>query len=158
MALNSKPNEQLLGMANRFQLVIDQGTYDLGSWSKVTGLDVTWDIAEYRSGDSWNYRWYQPGNTKYTPLTLERAACKDSETVKKWLDATATAPKVYTGSLILYDANADKVMTWELNNVLPNKWSITGFEAGTSKIALETLQLNHLGFLADEKKLGAAAS
>ncbi|WNV87981.1 phage tail protein [Umezawaea sp. Da 62-37] len=149
---------QLLGMANRFMLEIDEGTYNLGSWSKVTGLDVTWDIAEYRSGDGWNHRWYQPGNTKYTPLTLERAACADSKTVQAWLNATAKTPKVYTGSVILYDANAREVMRWDLNNVLPNKWSVSGFEAGTSKIALETLQINHLGFLTDEQTLGGAAS
>ncbi|WP_328455229.1 MULTISPECIES: phage tail protein [unclassified Amycolatopsis] len=145
-------DKQLLAMANRFKVVIDQGAYDLGSWSKVTGLDVTWDVAEYRAGDSWNHRWYYPGNTKYQTIKLERAACKDTNVVKKWLNEGATKPKFYTGTLKLYDANNDAVTEWELRNVVPAKWSIAGFEAGSSKVALETLELQHLGFLDDEQK------
>ena len=40
-----------IGLANRFKVKIDNGTYDLGSWAKVDGLEVTWDLAEYRAGD-----------------------------------------------------------------------------------------------------------
>jgi len=50
-------------------------SHDLGSWAKVDGLDVSWDIAEYRAGDGGNYRWYFPGNTKYSNIKLARAAC-----------------------------------------------------------------------------------
>ena len=52
-----------IGMANRFTVVIDNGDYDLGSWSQVDGLDVKWDMAEYRAGDGGNDRWYFPANT-----------------------------------------------------------------------------------------------
>ena len=44
-------------------------------------------------------------------------------------------------------------MDWELKNVMPVRWSITGFDAGASRVATETLELNHRGFLADEMKL-----
>jgi hypothetical protein len=42
---------------------------------------------------------------------------------------------------------------WDLKNVMPVRWSITGFDAGASRVATETLELAHLGFLADEMKL-----
>ena len=28
---------------------------------RSTGLDVTFDVVEYRAGDAWNERWYCPG-------------------------------------------------------------------------------------------------
>ncbi|MFD9702945.1 phage tail protein [Lentzea sp. NPDC059081] len=145
---------QLLGMANRFVVKIDQGGFDLGSWSKVGGLDVTWDVGEYRAGDDWNNRWFSVGATKYSPITLERAACDDTVTVKKWLDETALKPAYYSGAIVLLDATSVEVFQWTLRNIIPMKWSIAGFEAGASKVALETLQIQHLGFLTDDRKPG----
>jgi len=139
-----------IGLANRFTLKIDDGDYDLGSWAKVEGLDVKWDVAEYRAGDAGNHRWYLPGITKYTDIKLTRAACPDSATVKKWLDTTATKYKASSGKLTLHDSANAEVMSWELKGIMPVKWSITGFDASASKVATETLELAHLGFLDDE--------
>jgi hypothetical protein len=36
-----------------------------------------------------------------------------------------------------------------LENAVPTKWSIQGFDAGASKVAIETLVVAHAGFLAD---------
>ena len=33
------------GLAQKFEVKIDDGAKDLGSWTKVEGLDVTWDVA-----------------------------------------------------------------------------------------------------------------
>ena len=58
-----------LALANRFKVKVDApGEIDLGSWAKVDGLDVTFDVVEYRAGDAWNSRWYCPGATKYSSL------------------------------------------------------------------------------------------
>ena len=59
-----------LGVGMRFKVTIDDTNYDLGSWSKVSGLDVTWDIAEYRAGDGQNDKWYFPGLPKYSTVKL----------------------------------------------------------------------------------------
>ena len=44
-------------------------------------------------------------------------------------------------------------MTWTCEGAFPAKWSVVQFDAGTSKIATETLEISHVGFLVDEKKL-----
>src|SRR4051794_24096230 len=41
-----------------FEVIIDQ--YNLGYWSKVDGLGVKFELAEYRAGDGANYRWIEP--------------------------------------------------------------------------------------------------
>lgn len=141
-----------LGLANRFKVTIDKSDYDLGSWAKVEGLDVKWDLVEYRSGDGGNNRWFFPGKTDYSTIKLTRAACTDTGTVKKWLSTTSFAHELQSGKVELLDSKGEPVADWTLQNVLPLKWSITGFDASSSKVATETLELAHLGFLEDEVK------
>jgi phage tail-like protein len=143
----------MLGMANRFTVKIDQGQYDLGSWAQVDGLDVKWDIAEYRAGDSGNDRWYFPANTHYSVVRLTRAASTESEAVRSWLDSTSFKWAPQTGTVALYDSASTQIMSWDLKAVMPVRWSITGFDAAASRVATETLELTHRGFLKDEMKL-----
>lgn len=140
-----------LGLAMRFVVKIDNTPYDLGSWSKVTGLDVAWDVCEYRAGDNDNERWYFPGVTKYSTIKLERAAeSKGTSSVQDWLNSNSFGFEVQSGSIELQDAKKSKVLSWTLRHVIPVKWSVSGFEAGGNKVALETLELAHMGFLENE--------
>lgn len=140
--------EAQLGLSMRFDVKID--AFDLKSWSKASGLEVSWDLCEYRAGDAGNERWYFPGLTKYQTIKLERAANPtDTETVKKWLDSNSFAHEIQTGTIVLKDAKTTEVFSWTLRHVLPVKWSINAFEAGSSKVAIEVLELAHMGFLDD---------
>jgi phage tail-like protein len=143
-----------LGMANRFTVKIDNGAYDLGSWAQVDGLDVKWDMVEYRAGDAGNDRWYYPGNTHYSVVKLTRAASEESTKVRQWLDSTSFKWKPQIATVTLYDAYTKPVMPWELKHVMPLRWSVTGFDANASRVVTETLELAHRGFLLDEIKLG----
>jgi phage tail-like protein len=143
----------LLGMANRFTVKIDNGEWDLGSWSQIEGLDVKWDIAEYRAGDSGNERWYFPGNTHYSMIRMTRAASTESAKVRDWLDKTSFNWAPQTAHIKLHDSSGTPIVPWELKKIMPVKWSISSFDASASRVATETLELNHMGFLADEKRL-----
>lgn len=150
-------DDALFGLQMRFKLTFDTvKAIDLGSWTKIEGLDVAWDVCEYRAGDRGNYRWYVPGLTKYTELKLTRAVTKeDTPKVKKFLDDNSFKYKKYqggTGELAILAADHTEVMKWKLEQVMIKKWAITGFNAGQSGIATETLDLVHLGFLDDDVK------
>jgi phage tail-like protein len=141
-----------LGLANRFVVTVDGGP-SLGSWAQATGLEVSWDYAEYRSGEDWNHRWFFPGMTKYPTVKLTRSAdATDTPLVKKWLDDTSKAFKPATLTIELRDAHNKEVFKWTCKNAVPLKWSVAGFDATSAKVALETLELTHLGFLDDEQK------
>jgi phage tail-like protein len=142
-----------LGLANRFSVTIDFAKYDLGSWAQVDGLSVKWGVAEYRAGDAGNNRWYFPANTEYTTVKLTRAASQDSNAVKKWLSDTSFTWQPYTGHVVLHDSGGAEIMNWTLVQVMPVHWQIVGFDAMASKVATETLELAHLGFLEDAKTL-----
>ena len=150
-----------LGLANRFQLSVTvPAEMDLGSWNKVEGLDVKFDVAEYRAGDNGNDRWYFPGNTQYQTIKLTRGVCKDTATVMAWLAKTAKGEdKIPTNTAILKLFGADHgtpIHTWELRSAFASHWNVGGgFEAGASRVVTETLEIVHMGVLDDEFKIGA---
>jgi phage tail-like protein len=146
-----------LGLANRFVLtLIAAGAPDFGSWQKAEGLDVSWEVAEYRAGDAGNDRWYLPGNTKYSQIKLSRATCQDSKLVQKWLDATSFDHKTgQAATLSLRDSTGTGVvLEWNFDHIMPVKWSVGGFDAGASKVQVETLEFAHMGFLKDQTEFG----
>ncbi|WP_158893768.1 phage tail protein [Amycolatopsis anabasis] len=144
-----------VAMANRFKVTMTgKSEYDLGSWAKVEGLDVTWEVAEYRAGDAGNDRWYFPGNTKYTNVKLSRAVSDETQKVKQWLDKTSFETELFVATVALFTIDYTSPLSdWELRDVMPVKWSITGMDAGASQVALETLELAHRGFLNDQKQV-----
>jgi len=143
--------EALMGLVPRFLVKIDASKYDFGSFNTVKGLDVTWDIAEYRAGDAKNERWYFPGVTKYSTIKLERAVDPvGTAGVRKWLESNSFKYEIQSGKIELQDATGKEVTHWTLRHVIPVKWSIVGFDAGQSKVATETLELAHMGFLENE--------
>jgi phage tail-like protein len=140
--------DSMLGMTMRFSVTIDG--VDLADWSKASGLEVTWDVVEFRSGDNSNERWIAPGIAKFPTVKLERAANKDaSQKVRDWLNKTSFTHTPKSGKIELQDAGKAVVATWELANVMPVKWSIVPFDANGNKVALETLELAHTGFLVE---------
>lgn len=145
-----------IGLANRFVVSMSgKQEYDLGSWSKAEGLDVTWDVAEYRMGDGGNDRLYFPGNTKYTNVKLSRAVSDEFKLTKKWLDSTSWEWQAFEGFIQLFTSGGKPVpkAEWSLRDVMPAKWAINSFDAGASQVAIETLELVHRGFLDDLTRL-----
>jgi phage tail-like protein len=141
------------GMAHHFVVNVLNGPYDFGTWSKVSGLSVTWDVCEYRVGDAGNACWVVPGTTKYQKVKVSRAACFDSQTVQEWLVETSRSVTPLSGAIVMCDDRNLPILSWELKEFFPCGWSITDFEAGgASHAAIETLELVHSGFLGDETK------
>jgi phage tail-like protein len=144
-----------IGLANRFVVTMSGiKKYDLGSWQKADGLDVGWDVAEYRAGDNGNDRFYFPGNTKYNNVKLIRAISDETAKVREWLDSNSFKFTPYVGSIKILDAHGEDIpgADWELRDVMPVKWSVSSMDAGASSVSIETLELAHKGFLKDEQK------
>jgi phage tail-like protein len=147
----------LIGAANRFLVSIIPDGFSLGSWQKAEGLDVTWDMPDYRAGDGGNQRWYFPANTKYQSVKLIRAACDQSHLVRDWLNKNSFNHSLSRCNVLikLYDASGGTPMVeWELRNAQPKKWSINSMDAGASAVSIETLEFEHEGFLEDETLIG----
>ena len=139
-----------IGMNHRYTVIIDNFAYQLGDWSKVTGLSVTWQQLEYRVGEYGNNVWLYPGTTKYEPITLSRAAGVSSRIVKSWLAQTSKNMQPQSGTIQLVDYLGIPLVQWRLNEFFPIAWSVDSFDAGAARPAIETLKIVHTGFLEDD--------
>jgi phage tail-like protein len=140
-----------VAMTHHFVVSIDDPVYDLGTWSRASGLQVSWNICEYRVGDQGNKSWVIPGTTKYSNIKLSRAACIDSNDVQMWLAQTSTNPTPLSGAITLVlTTGLIPIVRWRLDEFFPVAWSITDFDADQGKPAIETLEITHGGFLFDD--------
>jgi hypothetical protein len=113
------------GLGYRFVVTANAGEVDLGSWTNVSGLEVTMDVIDYRPA----------GGT----ITLHRAAGSESLLVKEWLQKLAQTPDRPDLEISLLDSAGETIATWTFAEVFPTKWSIAGFEGSESVVAMETL-------------------
>ncbi|MFI6025460.1 phage tail protein [Amycolatopsis magusensis] len=143
---------QDLAMAHRF--VVSAGSRDLGAWSKVSGLSVKWDLAEHWVGDSDQYFKYA-GVPKFERLKLSRAAERaGTGAVKAWLEEVKSSGGTpEEGAIAMLTSSGDSVTSWTLREMFPVAWQISEFDAGASKVAVETLEIVYSGFLAPGSNL-----
>lgn len=148
------------GMSFRFKVHLDH--VDTGDWSACSGLKVDFKPEQLRSGGRYSSARWMPGEVSYPRLVLRRAInAKGSEKVQKWLkdnawkwmrDSFDVEDAGGSASIYLYDAYDHPVMKWTLKGVRPAAWSGPDLDAATGKVALETLELVHRGFLIDVLK------
>jgi len=143
----------VLAMAHRF--IVTAGTRSLGAWTKVSGLSVDWDLAEHRVGDSDQYLKYA-AIPKYGKLKISRAAEETGTiAVQEWLAEVKTSGGTpEEGSIALLTSGGAEVAVWALREMFPISWSISDFDASTSKVAVETLQIVYSGFLTPGGRYG----
>jgi phage tail-like protein len=152
MTNGQKKTRSHVSMSHRFVVTIDKTEYDLGTWARVSGLQVSWNPCEYRVGNKGNQFWILPGTTKYQNIKLSRAACADSQTVQNWLVQTSRNPTPLSGTIKILGPDGTPMVQWRLNEFFPIAWAIVDFDADQGKPAIETLELAHTGFLNDQSK------
>jgi phage tail-like protein len=141
-----------VAMTHRFTACVDDSDYDFGTWSQVSGLDVSWEEVTYRPGERSDTEVFG-GAVRYSPIKLARAACADSAIVKAWLTKTAAGRQPLSGAIHMLDFLGMPIITWELKQFFPISWSISGFDSSSATTAIEELSLAHAGFLDSEARL-----
>ena len=151
-------DQSTIGLANRFHVVIDPGSFDWGSWQKAEGLDVS-------VGDARVPR----RRRRQRPLVLPgQHQVPAGEAAARGLRRLEEGAGVAGQQLLplrqepgarctinLYDSTGTKVvLDWELKNAIPKKWSINSMDAGASQISIETIEFDHEGFLKDDMTIG----
>jgi phage tail-like protein len=128
----------------RHSFVVNIEGHDLGSWQKVSGLDVAFDVIEFREGSGPTR--YFPGATKYTTIKLERTFTGDTK-LTDWFTAFSQTPtERVRGTIILFDPAHTEVARWNFENAWPQKLTGPVLNAGTNDVPVESIELVHEGF------------
>lgn len=152
---------RLFGLSMRFTVIFSNGGNidQLGDWSSCKGLKVDFKTETVKSGGGYNGEVKLPSQVVYSPVVLERAMEQQSsqnlqvwlgQLVNNWMDydGTGEAPTPSgTVQITLKDVQQNTVASWTLANAYPASWTGPSLDANHNAVAIETLTLEHQGFL-----------
>ena len=117
------------------------------SCSEVSGLEMEYDIIEYRAGDSPVFtKQKMPGLRKAGEVTLKKGIFKDDKAMWDWINKVKlnTIQRETVTINLLHEAGSPGER-WEVVNGWAEKTTVEGFKADGNTAAIETLVLAHEG-------------
>lgn len=129
----------------RFRYKVEIDGLDAGGFSEVTGFDASIDVMEYREGDMVQTPMKIPGLKKYGNITLKQGLA-DSMVLYDWIIAGVNgAVDRKTITITLLDEEEAPAASWQVINAWPTKYTAPDFNATSSEVAIETLEIAHEG-------------
>lgn len=120
----------------------------LGAFNSCDGLGVEFVMEQREEGGNNGYVWQLPTRIKYSNVKLSRPVTKASAKVTKWIASMANGVKRKTATIEARTLEGTVISTWSLVDVVPVRWTGPQLSAESPKVATETLELAHHGFLA----------
>ena len=129
----------------RFRFKVEIDGLEAGGFSEVTGFDASIDVMEYREGDMVQTPMKMPGLKKYGNITL-RKGLADTTVLYDWITAGIEGVvERKTLTITLLDQTESPVASWQIINAWPVKYTGPDFNATSSEVAIETLEVAHEG-------------
>lgn len=126
---------------NVFYRVSIDGLISLGTWTKVEGLGMEYQVTEYREGGVNGYMHKIIGPAKFTNLRLSRPVDVTSPLLMTWLVMNQVAIKPQTMAVTAMTAAGDNITTWSLIGVVPVKWTGPSLDIMSNAVSTETLEV-----------------
>jgi phage tail-like protein len=132
-----------------FSVTIDKA--ELGSFNSCDGLGCEVVIEQREEGGNNGFVWQLPTRIKYGNVKLSRPVGKDSAKLTAWLISFATGVERHTATISARASDDNKIVaSWHLDGVIPVRWSGPQLSLDSPKVATETIELAHHGFLPPE--------
>jgi phage tail-like protein len=120
---------------------------NLGAFNSCDGLGCEFVMEQREEGGNNGFVWQLPTRIKYGNVKLSRPVGKDSAKLTAWLCSFASGVARQTATICAMTGDRDVVATWNLDGVIPVRWSGPSLNPDTAKVAMETVELAHHGFL-----------
>jgi phage tail-like protein len=120
---------------------------ELGSFNSCDGLGCEVVIEQREEGGNNGFIWQLPTRIKYGNVKLTRPVGKDSAKLTAWLASFATGVTRQTATISARGSDNEIVASWSLDGVIPVRWSGPQLSPDSPKVATETVELAHHGFL-----------
>lgn len=131
---------------SRYYVQIDHVTKAV--FSEVSGLQMETELFPYTEGGNNEYIHLLPGVSKVGNVTLKRGISVDNELFKWYLRIAQGIMDLRTVTITVYATDGKQVVRWELLRAFPCKWTGPQLAASNESMALETIELAHMGVLA----------
>lgn len=114
----------------------------IGFFMSCTGLELTFDVYEYREGGRNDIVHRLPGGLHYPNLLLSRGLTR-SDILLRWFWATQT--KAERKEITLTLGGGPDERSWTFSDAFPVKWTGPQIDSQGSSIATESLEIAHGG-------------
>jgi phage tail-like protein len=130
----------------RFHLSLDQ--HAIGWWNSFEGLGMETAIEQREEGGENRFIHQLPTRLKYSNVKLSRPVNEDSPKVAAWFMSIANVRPTNQNACVQAVSGKDNkvVVEWNLENVVPVRWTGPSFNVESPKVATETLELAFHGF------------
>jgi phage tail-like protein len=129
-----------------FSVEIDNGD-NLGLFSTCDGLGCEITVETRQEGGNNGYSHQLPGPMKYSNVKFTRPINADSAKVAAWMQSAVTGVNRCTAVIQALTLDGTVVCEWTLHKVIPVKWTGPQFNSDGPKVATETLEIAHHGFI-----------
>jgi phage tail-like protein len=135
------------------RFVVQLDDMDLGAFNSCEGLGAEVVIEQREEGGNNGFVWQLPTRIKYPTIKLSRPLTRSTEQVAKWFTATMTGGRARsdtartTGYIQAMTGDGTVVATWGLLDVVPVRWTGPSLNPESPKVATETVEIAHHGFL-----------
>ena len=135
---------------------LSQETLDT-RFQSVSGLSAELQTETLKEGGQQQFEHILPVRSKYNPLVLKRGLLKDSKLIQ-WCQSAIDDFDIQPLDLLVHllqlkganeaqeNPTLEPLMTWNVFNAWPKKWSVSDFNAEQNAIAIESLELNYSYF------------
>lgn len=127
-----------------FAVKIDDS--DLGTFNSCEGLGCEVVIEQREEGGNNAFVWQLPTRLKYTNVKFTRPLGADTTKVARWFASMTAGVKRRTATIQVMSGDGKVVATWELDGVVPVRWSGPSLNLDSPKVATETVEIAHHGF------------
>lgn len=128
-----------------FSVKIDND--DLGYFISCEGLGVEVVLEQREEGGLNGQVWQLPTRLKYTNIKLSRPLGPDTVKITKWFASMTAGVKRSTATIVAMSSEQHTVATWNLAGVVPVRWTGPSLNVDSPKVATETIEIAHHGFL-----------
>jgi phage tail-like protein len=120
---------------------------NLGWFNSCEGLGLEVVIEQREEGGNNGFVWQLPTRIKYSNVKLSRPVGEHSAQLTAWLCSFANGVERHTAVITAMAREGQVVARWNLDGVIPVRWSGPSLNPDSPKVATETVELAHHGFL-----------
>ena len=129
----------------KFRYKVEIDGLEAGGFSEASGFDASIDVIEYREGDMIQTPMKLPGLKKYGNITLKQGVA-DSMVMYEWMIAGVEGEvERKTITITILDETETATASWQVINAWPAKYTAPDFNALTSEVAIESIEIAHEG-------------
>ncbi|HEU0086223.1 MAG TPA: phage tail protein [Pseudonocardiaceae bacterium] len=119
----------------------------LGTFNGCEGLGCEVIIEQREEGGHNGAVWQLPTRLKYSNIKLTRPVTEHTQKVAAWFSSVTTGLGQKTAYITAKTLDGTEVATWGLMDVVPVRWTGPALNPDSPKVATETVEFAHHGFL-----------